>query len=160
LPIDPAAQWRCIAADPLRFARLVATHLATHAPDYAESLAGRLGWNDLKLPGTVIVLELVVLLASGLTSPTDLPARSRAVFLAVAVLTVYAALAGVYATWSVVCSSSIEGFQGRYFLPLAVLVLSTLAWRPLRWRVSAPVLIIAALAANAVALLAVSRSAW
>jgi len=158
LPVDPAAQLRCIIGEPLRFARILAADLVSNARYYAESLVGRLGWNDIKLSRSIIAFELIVLFATALTSPIELRRSVRIVSLAIAAVTVLAIVSSQYLMWSVVCSDSIEGVQGRYFLPIALLALSSLSLPRPPVRIPPAAVIAAAAISNAIALVTLARA--
>jgi uncharacterized membrane protein len=119
---------------------------------------GRFGWNRLKLPRVVIVLELLLLLTVALTSPLQLPGRARALAVGVVAASIVAIVIGQYVIWTIVCAEVIEGVQGRYFLPLAVLLLSALSLRPKPVPPSA--IIAVSVICNVIALLTLVRSAW
>jgi uncharacterized membrane protein len=132
LPIDPAAQWKCIAADPVRLAGLIVRDFSANGRFYVEQLIGRLGFNDLSIPQPVILLELLLLLTVALTSRITISAAARAVSVAIFAGTVIGILVSQYLIWSVVCGALIEGVQGRYFLPVLALLLGAMSVPRLR----------------------------
>src|SRR4029077_9479135 len=54
LPVDAAAQIRCIAADPMKFAGVAIHDAVTNGRFYIEEMVGRFGANELKLSPFII----------------------------------------------------------------------------------------------------------
>lgn len=160
LPIDPAAQWKCIASGPVRFAGVMVRDFAANGRFYAEELIGRLGFNDLSLPQAVILLELLLLLTVALTSRIPLDASARFAAVAVFAGTVIGILVSQYLIWSVVCGALIEGVQGRYFLPVLALFLAALSVRRLRPESTALAITVVAVCCNGAALWVVTERYW
>jgi uncharacterized membrane protein len=159
VPLDPAAQLRCVLADPLRFLHVVSHDVAANLWSYTEETIGRLGLLDVGLPAVVIVAELLALAALAVTAGFALRRAQR--LLAAAI--VLASLAGIvlsqYLTWSIVCGETIEGVQGRYFIPLLPLALAALAL-PTRFRIGMKSVTAVAVVCNAVAIGALVQKYW
>jgi uncharacterized membrane protein len=127
VPVRPGAerglQIRDALLEPGRFAVLVWNDAVAHGPRYLAQLVGaQLGWVDTRVPWVVIYAYLVmlVLLAIVEVDVTRTPSpRQRAILGAVVVITVLAVVASQYARWTPYRATSIEGVQGRYFLPIA-----------------------------------------
>lgn len=159
--LDPAAQAHALVASPARAAGVLLNDLVRHAPRYlAEALGSRLGWLDTPIPRLWVWIAFAVLLLSLFLSEAGEPAPTgRLRFMAaVAVATTSAAIAlAQYLQWTPVGAASIEGIQGRYFLPVAWLaaIACVAPWRkPVRaWSrigISIWIALSAALAAAAV----------
>ncbi len=123
--VSPSAQLLTLVTHPWR-APLLALHtLLANEGLIGRSFIGQLGWLDIGLPGpyrlvawAVLGLALLLTLRHG-----HLVARRTAACYAVAILGAAAAVAmAQYMTWTVVGSPVIEGIQGRYFLPAALLL--------------------------------------
>jgi uncharacterized membrane protein len=133
LPVDPGQQLRCVLDDPVHFAGVFLSDLRTHGRFYLEETIGRLGLMDVKLPVALIVAEWLLLLWVALTCGVRwrLPARLSA--LAACAITIGGISLAQYLVWSIICGNTIEGIQGRYFLPLLPLLLFAFSWKPRKW---------------------------
>lgn len=160
LPVDPDAQWRCIVSDPLRFARVVAQDISNHTRFYVEETVGRLGFNDLILPAWVILTALALLIAIAATRGVDLPVRVRLGGVAIFIASALGILLSQYLIWSIVCGETIDGVQGRYFLPLLPLALAAVSARPRRWSIPDGAIVAVAALCNAAALGTLTFRYW
>src|SRR5258706_15299220 len=77
MPIDPAAQLRCVLYDPLHFLRVIAGDLAMHARYYLDGTIGRFGLNELSLPAAIVILEVLTLIAAAFSSTRAVSTRNR-----------------------------------------------------------------------------------
>jgi predicted membrane protein DUF2142 len=113
-----------IAAHPLAYLEVVAGQFSDFRFLYWSGV-GKLGWLKVYLPDFAYVLPLCGVLLGTLAQPRD---TARLPALAVAWDAVLLAGAGVliitaaYLVWNDVGSATVEGVQGRYFLPLLALV--------------------------------------
>lgn len=150
---DAAAQMKGVLAAPFAFLQLAVTHYAQHATQYLDQLIGRLGWLDVGLPRFVLLAYLAMFAFVALSIGLRVTMIDRvAMFVVIAATLLTIALAD-YLSWTPVGSNTIEGMQGRYFLPVAPLALLMISARWLqgtRW-----VVCIVGIAGNIAALLAV-----
>ena len=160
LPVDAGAQLRCIASDPIHFARVMLHDVVTNGRFYIEEMIGRFGANELKLSPVVITLEILLLLAVALTCGAALRTRVRVTALAIVAMTVAGILLSQYLIWSVVCGDALEGVQGRYFLEILPLFLAALALPRIRLRTNPWIVIGVAAVCNAMALLTLVHRYW
>lgn len=160
LPVDPSAQLRCMASDPIRFLGVLLGDLIANGRVYIEGVIGRLGWNDLKLPAWLIVLELLVVLIVALSGAMELGPARRIVAIGIAAATVVVILVSQYLVWSIICGDKLEGVQGRYFVPIAVLALGAVNVPRSRVRIPSVLVIGAALIGNLVALSVLVNHYW
>ncbi|TLU73089.1 DUF2142 domain-containing protein [Lichenicoccus roseus] len=121
-------QLHALGAAPWRFPEVVANSIAddVHAGlNWGREFIGVLGWLDTPLPLPYYAAAGAVLLAALASScPQELPALPGRVRLAVACCIAAACLAILffqYLSWTPTGARFIEGVQGRYFLPLALL---------------------------------------
>jgi uncharacterized membrane protein len=156
--VDPDAQLRCIAAEPLRFAKVLWNDLRGNAASYGEQLIGRFGWLDVYLPKAIVALEAFLLVACGLTAAPALGSRRRIAAITIVVCTFFGIVLSQYLTWSVVCAEWVDGVQGRYFLPILPIALAALALPSPRWRIGPRTVAVAASIANACGYVALVRS--
>ncbi len=145
LPVSPAAQARGLIAAPWRlFPILIATARA-HGPALLRSFIGEPGWLDVDLPKAYHALACLILAAAlllgvgGSASRRTLPtSRWRPAGWA-GLFGILAAAAGVmlvqYLTWTATGAAVIEGLQGRYFIPPALMLtaLARVAAAPAGW---------------------------
>ena len=92
----------------------------SQACPYCREAVGVLGWLDTTLPNLYYPSAGLVLLAAFFASrvPAPLDARRRMAAAGLVVAAVVAVFALQYLSWSPIGSGTIEGVQGRYFLPL------------------------------------------
>jgi uncharacterized membrane protein len=147
-PIDTRAQLRFIASDPPHFLGVLAHDTRANGRDYIESMTGRLGRYELKLPRWTTALLLLMLAGVGMTCGPPLPARARLLILAIAIAIWLATLTYLYLTSSIAGGDVIEGTQGRYLLPLLPLLMTTLRIRAIRVPLPAIAIYAVAIVAN------------
>ena len=136
--ISPAEQFSRIIADPLAFAMTLLRTLAQ--PEmlgrHMAETVGFLGWNQVMLPGSIYALALgggALLLFSTDPGPRALSSPSAIVvqiglFMGIVVLSLFF----LYLQWTGVGAPKVEGFQGRYLVPILPLLL---CWPPGRMSV-------------------------
>lgn len=123
---DPRAQLVWVLAHPLAFARTLLQALELGIPIYVETFVGRLGHLNILLPGWLLVGYPIALTTSVLTDPRDPPALDgcqRAVLVGLFAMGAGGIFLLSYIGWNSVGAPLIEGVQGRYFAPLAPLLL-------------------------------------
>lgn len=146
----PAALWRAVSAGlevpappgvlpleqltwtlfhPLDLFLLLARTIATQAHSWANQMVGVLGWLDTPLPRPLVAAQLLLLPLAALLEPLERPlARSTRLLLAATLAgSTLALLLYAYVVWMPVGAGTIDGLQGRYFLPLAPMALALLA---------------------------------
>ena len=123
----------------------------------SEQIAGRTGADSLmNVPVLVVIVELALLVAVGLSAA----ARWRALTAGIVIVTIVGILFSQYLVWSIACGETIEGVQGRYFLPMLALALTLLAWRRLEGRVHAAAVLAVTIGCNVVVLIGIARHFW
>jgi uncharacterized membrane protein len=118
--IDVQQQLALVTHHPLVFAKAL-TNALLHAGRYLTSFSGSvIGWMDTKLPEPIVLGNLGALATATFFGQK----RHRISRLGVAVVYVAASVSALaiffllYLQWNPVGSLSIEGVQGRYFLPI------------------------------------------
>jgi uncharacterized membrane protein len=128
---NAAAQFALLLSKPLFLGHVLATTLYKYWEGYITSFLGALGWQETLLPSAYYVAAKVML---GLAAAaTMLGANGKRIsvgsYLAVATAVILSAL-GIFATeyliWTPVGSETVEGIQGRYFLPVALAAVALL----------------------------------
>ena len=124
--VRPAAQLRLLASHPWRLPLLAVHTAAANGVLISRSFIGQLGWLDIGLPRAYRDAAWACL---GLALWTCLRGAAKACspgVLACTLVAVAGSIAAVclaqYVTWTVVGSPVVEGIQGRYFLPPALLL--------------------------------------
>ncbi len=131
--IQPVIQRENILTQPTHFLQSVLHDMNVRAGYYYTGLIGNLGWLTLPVPGLIVVL-ITGLLA--ITVSTEQPWQPRHWSKTVlCILTVFCSVLlifGVaYVYWTAPESALIAGVQGRYFIPLVVvLLIPLLGFRP------------------------------
>lgn len=127
--VDPQAQAWSLLREPWRLLRVLAATWRLHGQDLAISFVGEPGWLDVDLPGAYhlaarILLGLALLLLLGSRRERMRPSQWAGLG------GILAAVLGVlllqYLTWTLPGAPAIEGLQGRYFLPPALMLASVL----------------------------------
>lgn len=120
-----ASQFRLLL-DPARDFQLAVTTLRLNGPEYLTQFVGTLGWLDVSLPRALIRAELALLClvaVASLASGRPDRRQSGGAVLTIAVLLSAAGIFAVqYLTWTEPGALAIDGVQGRYFLPLALML--------------------------------------
>lgn len=119
-----AAQLAVILADPIAYARALASSIVERLPVYALQIVGRFGWNAILLPLLAYSLAVVMLGAAVLSgSGARVSIGQRLWWLAVAGGTALLIETAMYLTGTPLGADYVQGTQGRYFLPLLPLAL-------------------------------------
>ena len=126
--VSPSAQFAAILANPIGYFIVnIRTILDVGAIARASFFSvGLLGWNSYAIPAwaTFCVFASIGVGVSSEPTPTRLRAiRVRAIAISVFALVVSAALFIIYLQWNEVGAGRIVGFQARYLLPLAPLLI-------------------------------------
>lgn len=130
---DARAQLAFVLHHPFAFLRTAVADYASHGMSYVDHFVGRLGWLDVGLPRAAIVASLVLILYSALSLSTRIDLPARLLSFGVFASTLLVISLSQYVAWTPVGSSSIDGIQGRYFLPIAPALLLALSSSRLRW---------------------------
>jgi uncharacterized membrane protein len=119
-------QVRFILSHPERFALILFNDFNVNVKGYLEQFIGVLGWLDTQLPGILHSSYTFVLLFIAL-----IDSHPNVIILLKDKLKVFAVLSSsifllyllIYLSWNPVGQEVVEGVQGRYFIPLAPLLL-------------------------------------
>ena len=128
--VAPGEQLAGVLADPLGYAGVLArTLLASDAPGAAlKMFFGVAGWTNIPLAPpfyALLVLAFLLVLMSGDAPPAAMRSLyGRTILGGVFLATALAILTLVYFQWNGVGAPTIEGFQGRYLIAVAPLLLA------------------------------------
>lgn len=128
---NEAAQLQFIISHPLTYVIILGrTFFSTFSDPLLIQVVGLLGWLDTKLPiWTTLAAWLAVALgllkgSHGLDSEAKFAPIQKLASAVIGVSIVGIITTLLYLTWNSVGAKYVEGLQGRYFIPLAFLVLS------------------------------------
>jgi len=131
--ISPAAQETFVLHHPVSFVTALGNTLLTNNGDgILRSFMGNFGWLDTPLPLSLSLgAMLALLLGFGLDKPLlpRLEWRTTWWTIAIASGAVVVLAGGLYLYWTPVGSGLVLGFQGRYFMPMLILLVPVLAGR-------------------------------
>ena len=126
---DIHEQLRLVLADPWRFVKIVTHAFIYRQEEYRHMFVGVLGWLDTHLPGWLLDAYALLLLAAAVCdgrSDLRLEQARRAIVCVTAAAGLFAVSLSLYCLWSAVGSPVLDSIQGRYFIPIAPVVLLVL----------------------------------
>ena len=137
---NPTAQMLHILSDPLSFLLIVVRDLAANGWMYFQTWINGYGYYYWSPPAIVSILFLLALGGALLRESIRdrLSARHRLAFVLIFAGGYLATLLAVYLTFTPAGSQQILGLQGRYFVPLAPLLLLAISGLPWLSRVTPP----------------------
>ncbi len=119
---DPARTAAALLNHPLAFARVLGATFDRYGDFYLASMVGVLGWLDTWLPPRFVTLAAWGLALALLSAavPEAQPDRWRRVVLGwgAALGAALGVFLSIYLVWTPLGTPTVEGIQGRYFLPL------------------------------------------
>jgi hypothetical protein len=118
---DSKAQISFLLAHPDAIPGLVLATLRHHGIGYLETMVGKLGWLDIGHPRSfygLVVAAFVFALASCIGEQAQPRPVIRIVTLFGIVTSIGLVFMSLYVIWTVVGQNTIDGVQGRYFLPV------------------------------------------
>ena len=123
--VDPAGQIRWILANPFRYALILFHTIKIYGIEYYQMLIGNLGWLDTNLPNYVYLLYLVLFPLSLFleNEETIFTKIQRIVLVGLVTIESVGIFTMIYLGWTSVGGETILGVQGRYFLPILVVLL-------------------------------------
>ncbi|MGI8890493.1 MAG: DUF2142 domain-containing protein [Chthoniobacterales bacterium] len=137
--VDPGAQLQFIASQPLAFLGIFYGSLREFGYEFWRQMIGVLGWLNLSLPIWIpagVTTCLLITICSSDTATVRLTKVLRSAWLILALTALFLTAVVVYLAWNQVAAPRIEGWQGRYVIPILPLLASALAsaWlRQFRW---------------------------
>ena len=125
--IDVAAQKNFILAHPTEFFAAFVTTLAHPDIWFAKTFFGVLGIVNVYFPKIFYVGYAAVLIVAASIGKLQLTLPQRLLMLFATFITMLGVFAVEYLVWSPIGADVIAGVQGRYFVPMALLALSSLS---------------------------------
>ncbi|MEO8439435.1 MAG: DUF2142 domain-containing protein [Spartobacteria bacterium] len=162
--VDPGQQLQFIVSHPLQFFHIFGASLHQFGYDFWRQMIGVFGWLNLPLPTWLlgaVTLALVVTICSAETRVLrlTLPIRSAFFSLGTCILMLTATI--IYMAWNSVGAPRIEGWQGRYAIPVLPLLATALAnerLRRARWLWQGAIAF--SVLANVFAIIFLARATW
>lgn len=117
-----------IIDNPLNFAKLVAKTLYTKMDFYIGSTVGNsLGWFQIGIPWFILFIFIGILFYSAMTDEfkqtTKDSNRDTIVYIVISIVTMASILFVMYLYWTPETYHTIEGVQGRYFIPILPMII-------------------------------------
>lgn len=139
-PLGVKSQISFLLSNPLVFLPIVLKTLLINTNYYITWFVGNLGWLDTPLPDWLVYFYLAMLVLTALLDKNEIKINLKQkivpliIFIAISVSIFFLE----YLTWTSVGNNKINGVQGRYFIPIAPLLLLSLYNNKLRisnkWR--------------------------
>jgi uncharacterized membrane protein len=128
--VDPVRQLQFVVSHPFHFFQMISAGLTEWGLQYWHQAVGVLGWLDFPVRGWILLGVTMSLLATVSSSDVEglrltMAFRAFSLVLAATGLLLTALIA--YLAWNTVRASQIEGWQGRYAIPLLPLLAVALA---------------------------------
>jgi uncharacterized membrane protein len=126
MAVVPKDQILYIWNNPLQFKDLLWTTVTGQVGTWVNTFTGVLGWLDTRLPDPIYLSYPIILVFAALTDGTKdklLTLKNKLLIALVVVLSMFVVLTSGYILWTIVGSTSVEGIQGRYFIPVVPLML-------------------------------------
>jgi len=129
--VDSSKQLQGVLHNPFFFVRAVLrSYITTNATPIYLGFIGVLGWLTISLPIWITVGWLLVLFKSAHGGKKVAKVLSSLlqwfIFIIVPLMLTMVLTLGLYLTWTPVGSALVDGLQGRYFLPIAAILLPLL----------------------------------
>lgn len=137
IPIDPDWQLRYILAAPFKFVLLAVQDYLYKFGYYFITFTGQLTWFDLYVPTWLTIFVFAVLSITAFFDKDtrfEVGAFGKTIFLFIIICTALIISALLYMTWSPIGGGSIEGIQGRYFIPIAPLFFLLFYNKKVEWK--------------------------
>ncbi len=130
--VDPAGQLQYVLAHPIQFFASMGAEIARSGYEFWRQAVGVFGWLSLPVPTWILFGVTLTWLVTMCSSRLELTRKARSAYLVIfavcSILTVLVA----YMAWNAVGSARVEGWQGRYAIPLLPLLAAGLANNSLR----------------------------
>ncbi|MBR1376734.1 MAG: DUF2142 domain-containing protein [Bacilli bacterium] len=126
LPQSNISKISYLLSNPLNVIYLVLTTLYVHLPFYVTTFAGNsLGWFSIGVPIYVTIAYYVLLFLSIFMDKEkyEIQLKDKIIILLIWLLNVAVIFGGLYISWGYARDIIVEGVQGRYFIPINLLIL-------------------------------------
>lgn len=124
--VNSSEQLVGIISNPLHYVKVLLNNFKVNGEYYAFGMIGQyMGWLSITFPITYIIIYIILLLASIFVENNKevLYRKEKIWMLILALGMILLVITGLYLEWTGVGSMTVAGVQGRYFLPIIILVL-------------------------------------
>jgi uncharacterized membrane protein len=162
--VDPARQLHFVVSHPLHFFYLIGASVREFGYEFWRQVIGVFGWLNLPLPNWILIgvtLSLLVTICTSHARQLRFTWALRLALLTLAAGTLILTAVVVYLAWNSVGAPRIEGWQGRYAIPILPVLASGLAneWlRRVRWLGYGALAF--SILANAASIIYLARATW
>jgi len=130
--VNAKEQVKQIIESPTEFLNTFTNTIKDKGEYYLYTFVGSLlGWLDIGIPTRYIIAFIVLLLGAPFFENHEYQFNRKeklwCIFIGIGIFVLV--LVGLYLTWTTVGASIIEGVQGRYFIPIVILLLLTLCMK-------------------------------
>ena len=120
---NPKVQLQSIMSHPAHVATLIAKDFAAQCAGYRDQFVGRLGWVDVPLSGFLTAAAFYLLFVVAVTRDVGITPLARLFALLLTLALLFAVSLSQYVVWTPPGVTYVDGIQGRYFLPVALVLL-------------------------------------
>lgn len=128
--VDEAVQKEFILQQPGTYLEILLQSMTLNLLLLPREFVGVFGWGKLPVSNQVFFPYLITLLMGGAVGKLGLNAWNRVILIAAFAFFTIAMFTIEYIIWTLPGSSTIEGMQGRYFIPVALLFFCSLSCTP------------------------------
>lgn len=124
--VNGGEQIKWILKNPIAYIKVLIYTVLSQGDIYLEQLIGSpLGWLNIPIEGVIIKMFIVMLFVAPFLEKTNytIELKEKIVYLILFIMMAILAITGLYIGWTTVGGNTVLGFQGRYLIPIAILVL-------------------------------------
>lgn len=120
--VNSSEQIKFLLSGKLNVLRVLYHTLQVHSEFYINSMVTCLGWLTIEIPDFSFHLFYITLLIASLSDSSMVKFKNRIWFILIIIIDVSLIIIGLHLFWTTVGSFVTAGVQGRYFLPLLLLL--------------------------------------
>ena len=120
--VDSSQQIQFLLEDKMNIFRMLYHTIMVKKDFYLSTMVSNLGWLTIQIPKLSYYLFFVSMIFATCTESVKHKLGNRFWYICVVVIEVALIILGMYLYWTTVGSFVTEGVQGRYFLPLVLLL--------------------------------------
>lgn len=122
--VVPKDQIVFILAHPLLYIKIFIKTLSIETFSYINSFIGVLGWLEVTLPKYIVISYVPMLIIATLNGKVKcFDFKQRKIMALIFLATFVLIMTAIYVTWTSVGGQKVIGIQGRYFIPIVLLLL-------------------------------------
>ena len=124
--INTSEQIKHIISQPMNFLETLRITFHDRGENYIYEMVGNhLGWLCIQVPNITITAYIVLMIASCFVEENKVTfsTKQKSFNILISIAVILLVIAGLYLTWTTVGANIAEGIQGRYFIPVAFIIL-------------------------------------